>query len=224
MWTFLDIILLYTLLLLLSSSVVSKSLRPHERQHARPPHPSPSPRACSNSCPLSWWCHPTISSSAIPFSSCLQSFPASGSFPMSQLFASGGQRIGASASVLPKNIQHWFSSKWTGLISLKSKELSRVFSNTTVQKHQFFGVQLSLQTTTWYKHNFYMYWETKQSLFALLWWSGTEATVSLRYACTETNCQINGEDEKIPTSKGFVRIKWACTERNRKCFNTMLST
>ena len=172
---FLDELLLYTLLLLFSSSVMSHSLWHHEWPHARPPCPSPSPRACSNSCPFSRWCHPTISSSVILFSSCLQSFPASGSFPTSQLFASGGQRIDASASVLPKNIQDWFSLGWTGLISLQSKGLSRVFSNTTVQKHQFFSVQPSLQMTAWYEHNFYMYWETKQCLFALLWWSGTEA-------------------------------------------------
>ena len=108
------------------------------------PCPSPSPRACSNSCPLSWWCHPTISSSVVP--SCLQSFPALGSFQMSQFFASGGQSIGvsASASVLPMNIQDWFSLGWTGLISLQSKGLSRVFSNTKVQKRRFFGAQLSL--------------------------------------------------------------------------------
>ena len=127
-------------------SVVSDSLRPHGLQHARLPCPSPTPRAYSNSCLLSWWCHPTISSSVIPFSSCLQSFPALGSFPMSQFFASGGQSIGASASssVLPMSIQDWFSLGWTGWISLQSKRLSRVFSNTTIQKHQFFGAQLSL--------------------------------------------------------------------------------
>ena len=113
-------------------------------QHARLPCPSPTPRACSNSCPSSRWCHPTISSSVVPFSSCLQSFPAWGSFPMSQFSASGGQSIGASASasVLPMNIQDWFPLGLTGLISLQSKGLSRVFSNTTVQKHQFFMVQL----------------------------------------------------------------------------------
>ena len=129
-----------------SHSVVSDSLRPHGLQHARPPCPSPTPGVYSNSCPLSWWCHPTISSSVVPFSSCLQSFPASGSFPMSQFFASGGQSIGvsASASVLPMNIQNWFPLGWTGWISLQSKGLSRVFSNTTVQKHQYFGTQLSL--------------------------------------------------------------------------------
>ena len=107
---------------------------------------SPTSRACSNSCLSSWWCHPTISSSVIPFSSCLQSFPASGSFPKSHFFASGGQSIGASASasVLPMNIQDWFSLGWTGWISLQSKGLSRVFSNTTDQKHQFCSTQLSL--------------------------------------------------------------------------------
>ena len=126
-----------------SPSVVSNSLWPHGLQHTRPPCPSPTPRACSNSCPLSQWCHPTISSSTIPFFSCLQSFPASGSFPMSQFFTSDGQSIGASASasVLPMNR---FPLGWTALISLQSKGLSRVFSNTTVQKHQFFGTQLSL--------------------------------------------------------------------------------
>ena len=123
-----------------SSSVVSDSLRPHVLPHARPPCPSPTPRVYANSCPLSQWCHTTISSSLIPFSSCLQSFPASGSFQMSQFFASGGQSIGVSAaSVLPMNIQDWFPLGWTGWISLQSKGLSRVFSNTTVQKQQFFG-------------------------------------------------------------------------------------
>ena len=127
-------------------SVVSDGLRPHGLQHTRLPCPSPTPGAYSNSCPLHWWCHPTISPSVIPFSSCLQSLPASGSFPMSQFFASGGQTIGvsASASVLPMNIQDWFPLGWTGWISLQSKGLSRVFFNTTVQKHQFFGAQLSL--------------------------------------------------------------------------------
>ena len=123
-----------------SCSVVSDSLWPHELQHARPPCSSPTPRFYSNSCPLSRWCYPTISSSVIPFSSCLQSFPASESFPVTQLFASGGQNTGvsASASVLPMNTQDW-SSVWTGWISLQSEGLSRVFSNTTVQKHQYFG-------------------------------------------------------------------------------------
>ena len=118
-----------------SHSVMSDSLQPHGLQHTRPPCPSPTPGVYSNSCPLSWWCPPTISSSVIPFSSHLQSFPASGSFPMSQFFASGGQSIGvlASPSVLPMNIQDWFPSGWAGWISLHSKGLSRVFSNTTVQ-------------------------------------------------------------------------------------------
>ena len=109
-----------------------------------------SSRACSNSCPSSQWCRPTISSSVVSFSSCLQSFPASGSFAMSQLSTSGGQSIGVSASewVLPMNIQDWFPLGWTGWISLQSKGLSRVFSNTTVQKHQFFGAQLSLQSNS----------------------------------------------------------------------------
>ena len=122
------------------------TLRPHEPQHARPPCLSPTPGVHPNSCPLSWWCNPTISSSLVPFSSCFQSFQASGSFQMSQLFASGGQNIGVSAStsVLPMNTQDWFPLRWTGWISLQSKGLSRVFSNTTVQKHQFFCTQLSL--------------------------------------------------------------------------------
>ena len=125
-----------------SHSDVSDSLRPQGLQHARLPCPSPTPRACSNSCPLSWWCHPTISSSVVPFSPHLQSFPASGSFLMSQFFTSGG--ISSSTSVLSMNILDWFPLGLTGLISLKSKGCSRVFSNTTVQKHQFFGAQLSL--------------------------------------------------------------------------------
>ena len=130
--------------------VMSDCLWPHRQQYARLPCPSPTPWACSNSCPLSWWCHPTISSSVIPFSSRLQSFPASGSFPVSRFFASGGQSIGvsASASVLPVNIQDWFPLGWTGWISLQFKGLSRVFSNTTVQKHQFFSTQLSLESNS----------------------------------------------------------------------------
>ena len=129
-----------------SWSVVSYSLWPHGLRLAKPPCPSPTPGVYSNSCPLSQWCHPTISSSVVPFSSHLQSFPASGSFQMSQFFASGGHSVGVSswASVLPMNIQDWFPLGWTGWISLQSKELSRVFSNTTVQKHQFFSAQLSL--------------------------------------------------------------------------------
>ena len=129
-----------------SRSVLSDSLWPRGLWHARLPWPSPTPGAYSDSCPSSRWCHPTISSSVVPFSSCLQSFPASGSFQMSQFFASGGQSTGvsASASVLPMNIKDWLPLGWTGWLSLQSKGLSRVFSNTTVQKHQFFGTQLSL--------------------------------------------------------------------------------
>ena len=137
-------------------SVMLDSFRPHGLQHARAPCPSPTPGVYSNSCPLSGWCHPTISSSVIPFSSCLQSFPASGSFPMSQFFTSGGQSVvvSASASVLPMNIQDWFPLGW---ISLQSKGLSRIFSNTTVQKYQFFGTQFSLSTSIynyWKNHSF----------------------------------------------------------------------
>ena len=145
-----------------SRPVVSDSLWPHGLQPARLPCPLPIPVACSNSCPLNQWCHPTISSSVIPFSSGLQSFPASGSFLMSQFFTSGGQSIGvsASASVLPMNIQDWFPLGWTSLISLQSKGLSRVFSNTTVQKHQFFGLSFLYGPTLtsipeyWKNHSF----------------------------------------------------------------------
>ena len=143
---------------LFSCSVVSDSLWPHESQHTRPSCPSPTARVYPNSCTLSWWCHPTIPSSVVPFSSCPQSFPASGSFPMNQLFSSSGQSIGVSAStVLPMNTQDWSPLGWTGWISLQSKGLSRVFSNTTVQKHQFFCTQLSLQSNshihTWLRKN-----------------------------------------------------------------------
>ena len=132
-----------------SRSVVSDSLWPRESQHARAPCPSPTPGVYSNSCPSSQWYYPTISFSVVPFSSCLQSLPASGSFPMSQLFAWGGQSIGVSAStlVLPMNTQDWSLLGWTGWI-LQSKGLSRIFSNTTVQKHQFFGAQLSSQSNS----------------------------------------------------------------------------
>ena len=129
-----------------SHSVMSDSLQRHESQHARPPCPSPTPGVHPDSRPLIQWCHPAISSSVVPFSSCPQSFPASGSFPVNQFFASGGQSIGVSAStsVLPMNTRDWSPLGWTGWISLQSKGLSRVFSNTTLQKHQFFSTQLSL--------------------------------------------------------------------------------
>ena len=134
------------MLLFFSRSVMSGSLRPHGLQHTRPPCPSPAPGVYSNSCPLRRWCHATILSSVMPFSSCLESFSASGSFQMSQFFTLGDQTTGvsASASVLPMNIQYWFPLGWTGWISLQSKGLLRVCSNTTVQKHQLFGTQLSL--------------------------------------------------------------------------------
>ena len=133
-----------------SRSVMSDSLQPHESQHARPPCPSPPPGVHPNSCPCSRWCHPAISFSVVPFSSCPQSLPASRSFLMSQLFAWGGQSTGvsASASVLPMNTQDWSPLGWTSWISLQSKGLSRVFSNTTVQKHQFFSPQLSSQSNS----------------------------------------------------------------------------
>ena len=131
-------------------SVVSNSLRPYELQHTRPPCPSPTAGVYLNSCPLSRWCHPTISSPVVLFSSCLQSFPESGSFQMSLLFTSGGQSYGVSAStsVLPMNTQDWFPSGWTSWISLQSKGLSRFFFNITLQKHQFFSAQLSLQSNS----------------------------------------------------------------------------
>ena len=141
-----------------SLSFMSDSLWPHELQHATPPCPSPTPGVHPNSCPLSWWCHPAISSSVIPFSSCPQSLPASESFPMSQLFVWGGQSTGVSALALflPKNTQDRSPLEWTGWISLQSKGLSRVFSNTTVQKHQFFGTQLSSQSNS---HIHTRYWK-----------------------------------------------------------------
>ena len=148
-----------------SVSQLCLTLWPHELQHARLPYPSPTPRACSISFPLSQWCHPTILSSATPFSFCLQSFPASGSFPMSQFFNSGGQTIGVSAwvSILPMNIQDWFPLGWTCWISLQSKGLSRVFSNTTVQKHQFLSAQLSFWSNshihTWLLEKPYLWLE-----------------------------------------------------------------
>ena len=133
-----------------SCSVVSDSLRPHGLQHTRPPCPSSTPKVYSNSCPLSWWCHPTISSSVVPFFSCPQSFPASGSFQMSQFFPSGSQSIEVSPStpVTPMNTQDWSPLGWTHWISFQSKGLSRVFSNTTVQKHQFFSSKLSSQSNS----------------------------------------------------------------------------
>ena len=147
-----------------SHSVMSNSLWSHELQHARPPCPSPSPRVHSDSCPSSQWRHPTISSSVVPFSSCPESLPASESFPMSQLFAWGGQNTGVSALALflPKKSQGWSPSEWTGWISFQSKGLSRVFSNTTVQKHQFFSAQPSLWPNShihndyWKNHSFWL--------------------------------------------------------------------
>ena len=157
-----------------SRSVMSDSLWPHELQHARPPFPSPTPGVHSDSSPLSQWCHPAISSSVIPFSSCPQSLPASESFPMSQLFSWGGQSIGVSAStsVLPMNTQDWSPSEWTGWISLQSKELPRVSSNTTVQKHQFFGTQLSWQS------NFHIRMTTGKKI-ALTRWTFVDKVMSL---------------------------------------------
>ena len=145
----------------ISRSVVSDSLWPHGLQHSRLPCPSPTPRACSKSWSSNQWCHLTISSSVIHFSSYLQSFPASVSFPMSQFFTSSGQIIGTFASVLPMNIQDWFPLGWTGWIPLQSKGLSRVFSNSTVQKHQFFSAQLSL----WYNSHIHTWLLEKTKLW-----------------------------------------------------------
>ena len=146
-----------------SRSVMSNFLQKHELQHTRLPCPSPTSETYSNSCPSSWWCHPTISSSVIPFSSCPQSFPATRSFPMSWLFVSGSQSIGASAAVLPMNIQGWFPLGLTGLISLLPKGLSRVFSSSKGQMHQFFGAQPSYGPPFtsvhdyWKNHSFDLY-------------------------------------------------------------------
>ena len=151
-------------------SVMSDSLPPHEPQNAWPPCSSPTAGVYPNPCPLSQWCHPTISSSVVPFSSCPQSFPASGSFQMSKHFASGGQSIGVSASsVLPMNTQEWSPLGWTGWISLQSKGLSRVFSNSTVQKHQFFSAQLSLLSNS-HIHT----WHPREGAAAMLCWSSRE--------------------------------------------------
>ena len=159
-----------------SHSVMFDSLQPNGLQHVRPPCPSPTPRPCWNSCPLSQWCHPTISSSVVPFSSCLQSFPAAGSFPMRQFFASGGQSIGASASasVLPMNIQGWFPLGLTGLISLQSKGLSRVFSNTTVQKHKFSVLSFLYSPTLTFIHD---YWKNH----SLTIWTFVSKVMSLLF-------------------------------------------
>ena len=149
---------------------MSDSLRAYGLQHTRPPCPSPTPGVYPDSCPLSWWCRPTISSSVVPFSFCPQSLPASGSFPMSQLFVLGGQSTGVSAltSVLPMNTQDWSPSGWTGWISLLSKGLSRVFSNTTVQKHQFFGTQLYL----WSNSHIHVSAVLKEAKLLYSWASG----------------------------------------------------
>ena len=172
-------------------SVVSDSLRPHEPQHSRPPCPLPTPKVHANPCPLSGWCHPAISSSVAPFSSCPQSFPASGSFQMSQLSTSGGQSIGVSAStsVPPMNTQDW-SLGLTGLISLQSKGLSSVFSNSIVQKHQFFGAQLSL----WSNSHIHI---TGKTLAVTRW-----AYISIRVQITF------GREQMIWWGKGS---KWLCS-------------
>ena len=167
-----------------SRSVVSDSLGPHELQHTRPPCPSQTPRVYSNSCPSSRWCHPAISSSVIPVSSCPQSLPASGSFQMSQLFTSGGQSIGVSdsTSVLPVNTQDWPPLEWTGWISLQSKGLSRVFSNTIVQKHQFYVLsfphspwlhQIKSKTPILQMRNWGIIWKDSWCVYCAEFWSWT---------------------------------------------------
>ena len=160
---------------------MSDSLLLHESQHARPPCPSPTPGVHPNPCPSSQWCHPAISSSVVPFSSCPQSLPASGSFPMSQLFAWGGQsiRVSASASVLPVNTQDWSPLGWTGWTSLQFKGLSRVFSNTTVQKHQFFRAQLSLWSNS-HIHTWPL--EKPQPRLETVWQGRDASLVSSAYA------------------------------------------
>ena len=178
-----------------SHSVMPNSLQPNGLQHVRLPCPSPTPRVCSNSCPLSRWCHRTISSSVFPFSSHLQSFPASRSFPVSQCFTSGGQRIraSASASVLPMNIQDWFPWGLTSLIFLHCKGLSGIFSNTTVQKHQFFGAQLSLWSNS--------HIHTRQLKKPCLWLDGplSQSNVSA----------LNHEGSPI-RSVSFSKALWYC--------------
>ena len=173
---------------------MSSCLWPHESQHARTPCPSPTPRVYSNSCPSSQWCHPAISSSVVPFSSCPQSLPASGSSPMSQLFAWGGQSIGvsASASVLPMNTQDGSPLGWTGWISLQSKGLSRALSNTTIQKHQFFSAQLSWFTLgyTWYQNPKKMWQNLKVliscvQLFATPWTVAHQVSLSMGFSRQE---------------------------------------
>ena len=174
---------------------MSDSLWPHGLQYARLHCPLPTPRACSNSCPSSRWCYPTISSSVIPFSSHHQSFLASGSFPMSQFFATGGQSIGVSASalVLPMNIQDWFPLGWDG-ISLQSKGLSRVFFNTTVQKYQFFSAQLSL-----YSNSYIHTWLLERTAVIDISFFGGISHFPV-YSCSAVSCSFGvlaGEDERM---------------------------
>ena len=187
---------------------MSDSLQPRGLQHARHPCPSPTPGACSNSYPLSRWCHPTTSSSVVPFSSHLQSFPASGSFPMSQLFTWGGQSIGisASASVLPMNIQDWFPLGWTLWISLQSKGLSRVFSNTTVQKHQFFGLSFLHSPTLTSIHN---YWKNHSFEMDLCWQSNVKSVVAYQLKsimCIYFSNRTLSPRSLVKTSKQY---KWS---------------
>ena len=207
-------------MLLFSCSVMSASWWPHGLQHTRLPYPSPSPGACSNSCSSSQWCHPTISSSVVPFSSCLQSFPASGSFLMSQFFASGGQSIGVSASaVLLVNIQDWFPLGLTSWISLQSRGCSRFFSNTTVQKHQFFDAQLSLWSNshicTWLLENtqlwLYRSLSAKWCLCFLICSVGWSYQASFNFMAAVTICSDFGAQENslslFPLSPHLLAMK-----------------
>ena len=168
-------------------------------------------RVDSNSCPLSRWCHPTISSSVLPFSSSLLSFPASGSFPMSQFFASGGQSIGTSASVLPMNIQDWFPSGLTSLISLCSQGLSRVFSNTTIQKHQFFGTQAFFMVQLSHPRL------TTGKTIALTIWSSVSNSDPKRWCCESAALNIPASLENSTVATGLEKVSFHSNPKERQC-------
>ena len=199
---------------------MSDSLQPHELQHTRPPCPSPTPRVHSNSCPSSWWCHPAISSSVVPFSSCPQSLPASGSFPMSQLFPWGGQSIGVSAlaSVLPMNTQGWSPLERTGWISSQSKGLSRVFSSTTVQKHQFFGLSFLGSIKDYQKRQNFLgeeeTWENHDSILnSMKWqvlWLLKVSKCGCCYCCFLKLCLLKSSYSSLPMPAGshFIIQQW----------------
>ena len=206
------------LFLLFSRSVTSDSLQPHGLQHTRLPCQSPTPETCSNSCPLSQWCHPTISSSTIPLSSCLLSFPASGPFPMSRFFTPSSQSIVAlaPASVLPMNIQGWFPSGLTGLISLPSKGLSGVFSNTTVQNNQFFGVQPSL----WSSSHIYTWLPEKP--YSECWHSNPFFKIRLIYSNYYSYpCWLIWKQQEPMTENGLMHMTFLLIKT--KCVTAFLS-